>query len=344
MSPRISRRRRRWGDRLFARDRLRNSRFDFVDPPLPDRHQFRGDLVRQFRAPDQQPRQRPALFVRQRHRLFEDLVVAHGESLPRLYRLPQLLRLEVRDHRVDDYVEIPVHHLGEVVHRQADAVVRHAVLREVVRADLFRAVAAADHTFARRRELGLALLALDVVEARLQHLQRLRAVLDLRLLVLAGDDDAGREVGHAHGGVGRVDRLAAGTRGAERVDAQIFLGDLDVDVLDLGQHGHGDRRGVDAPLRLRLRHALHAVHAGLELEARVDLVAFDLQRSVLDAVDRGVVGVGHVDLPALRLGVADVHAHHFRGEERGLVAAGAGADLDEDVLLVVRILRLQQDA
>ena len=90
-------------------------------------------------------------------------------------------------------------------------------------------------------------------------------------------------------------------------------------------------------------HALHAVHAGLELQARVDLVALDLQRGVLDAVDRRVVRVGDVDLPALRLGVADVHAHDLGGEERGLVAAGAGADLDEHVLLVVRILRLQQD-
>src|SRR5205823_12055949 len=85
-------------------------------------------------------------------------------------RLPQLLRLEVRDQRIDHHIEVPVHDLGKIVHGQADAVVRHAVLGVVVRADLFGAVAAADHSFARGGELGLALLALDVVEARLQHL------------------------------------------------------------------------------------------------------------------------------------------------------------------------------
>ena len=40
--------------------------------------------------------------------------------------------------------------------------------------------------------------------------------------------------------------------------------------------------------------------------------------------------------------VADVHAQQAAGEERRLVAAGAGADLDEHVAVVVRILRQQR--
>ena len=38
-----------------------------------------------------------------------------------------------------------------------------------------------------------------------------------------------------------------------------------------------------------------------------------------------------------------VHAEQIAGEERGFVAAGARADLEDDVLLVVRILRDEQD-
>src|SRR5205085_9344431 len=106
-------------------------------------------------------------------------------------------------------VEIAVHDGRQVVHGQSDAVIGHAVVREVVGADLFAAVAAANHAFARRGELGFALLALDVVEARFEDLQRFRAVLDLRLFVLTRHDDAGRDVRHAHGRVSRVDRLAA---------------------------------------------------------------------------------------------------------------------------------------
>ena len=49
----------------------------------------------------------------------------------------------------------------------------------------------------------------------------------------------------------------------------------DVDLLGLRQHRHGDGRGVDAPLRLGRRHALHAVHAALVLEASEDALARD---------------------------------------------------------------------
>ena len=50
----------------------------------------------------------------------------------------------------------------------------------------------------------------------------------------------------------------------------------------------------------------------------------------------------HLDGEALGLGIARVHAVQVAGEDRGLVAAGAGAHLEEDVLVVARILRQQQ--
>jgi hypothetical protein len=40
-----------------------------------------------------------------------------------------------------------------------------------------------------------------------------------------------------------------------------------------------------------------------------------------------------------RSAIAAVHAEELGGEERRLVAAGAGADLEDDVLAVVRVLR-----
>ena len=42
--------------------------------------------------------------------------------------------------------------------------------------------------------------------------------------------------------------------------------DLDVDFLGLGQHRDGRGEVWMRPLRLGLGHALHAVHAALELE------------------------------------------------------------------------------
>ena len=53
----------------------------------------------------------------------------------------------------------------------------------------------------------------------------------LRPLVLARDDDAGRQVRDADGGIGDVDVLSARAAGPVRVDAEILVLDLEVDVL-----------------------------------------------------------------------------------------------------------------
>ena len=54
--------------------------------------------------------------------------------------------------------------------------------------------------------------------------------------------------------------------GAVGVDAQVGVVDLDLDVLDLGQHGDGGGGGVDAALRLGVGHPLHPMHAAFELQ------------------------------------------------------------------------------
>ena len=53
-------------------------------------------------------------------------------------------------------------------------------------------------------------------------------------------------------------------------------------------------------------------------------------------------GIQHLDTPALFLRELAVHAEQFIGEQRRFFAAGAGANFEHDVLLIVRILRDQQ--
>ena len=63
----------------------------------------------------------------------------------------------------------------------------------------------------------------------------------------------------------------------------------------------------------------------------------------LRAADVGF-GLGEdFDLPLVLLGEAEVHAEDLGDEERGLVAAGAGAELEDDVLVVVGVLGEEQD-
>src|SRR5262245_12283098 len=132
---------------------------------------------------------------------------------------------------VDEGVDFAFHDAGQVAEADVDAVVGDTVLREVVGADLFAAIAGADLGAAGVAALLHQALLLHVVEARAEDEQGLGFVLQLRLLVLAGDDHAGREVRDADGAVGGIDALAAVAAGAVDVDPQVVLVDLDVHVL-----------------------------------------------------------------------------------------------------------------
>src|SRR5438046_2521206 len=82
---------------------------------------------------------------------------------------------------------------------------------------------------------------------------------------------------------------------AERVDAQVFVVDLNIHILGFGQHRDGGRRRMDAAAGLGGRHALHAVHAALVLQPAVHALAFDRRDDFLDAAPRALARGQYVD-------------------------------------------------
>src|SRR5690606_6212994 len=223
------------------------------------------------------------------------------------------------------------------------AVVGDPALGVVVGADALAAVATADLQLAAGGGGGGAAFGLHPGDGGAQALHRLVAVGVLAALGLRLDHDAGRQVGDAHGRVGLVDVLAARAGGAEGVDPQVGRVDLDRLAFLLDRNDRYRRgRGVDPALRFGLGHALHAVGAGFELQARVGAFALDPRDHLAESAV--FAGIGRLDLhpPALALGVAGVHAQQVAGEDRGLVAAGAGADLQVRAAVVARIARYQQ--
>ena len=88
--------------------------------------------------------------------------------------------------------------------------VRDAALREVVGPDALGAVACAHLRAALVGKGGVLLVLLHLEEAGAKNLETLGLVLVLRLFVLTADHEAGGDVGHAYGGVGRVHALPAG--------------------------------------------------------------------------------------------------------------------------------------
>jgi hypothetical protein len=80
------------------------------------------------------------------------------------------------------------------------------------------------------------------------------AVLVLRALVLALDDDAGGNVGDAHGRIGRIDVLAAGTGCAVGINAKVLVLDNDLNlIVNLRIDKNRGKRRVTALVRVERR-------------------------------------------------------------------------------------------
>ena len=118
--------------------------------------------------------------------------------------------------------------------------------------------------------------------------------------------------------------------------------DGDVHLFGLGHYGHGASRGVDAALGFGLGHALDPMDATLKAKQRIGALALNLHHRFLQAALVRLVFVQHRRLEAPPLGEAHVHAENLRGEERGLLATGAGPDFKDDVLGVERVLGDEQ--
>src|SRR5207237_474276 len=122
-------------------------------------------------------------------------LAASARASRTLIEARQAFRLILGDEGAQQFVELALQNLGEAMQGQVDPMVGHPPLREIICADSLRAVARADHRFARTGALRSQPLALQLVEAGTEHLQGLGLVLVLRLLVLLDDDEPGGQVG-----------------------------------------------------------------------------------------------------------------------------------------------------
>ena len=146
-------------------------------------------------------------------------------------------------------------------------------------------------------------------------------------------------MGDAHGRIRGIHALAAGAGRAIRINAQVGLVDMDVDLVRLGKHRDRRRRSLDAALALGLGNALHAVHAALVLHDGVDLIARNLELDRLEAARVARARIKHLELPTLRLAEALVHLEEVARKNGRLVAASSRANLHDGILLVVRVAR-----
>src|SRR6266853_1668696 len=120
----------------------------------------------------------------------------------------------------NEIVEVAVEHPLRVAFLDPCAQVLDARLVEDVAADL---VSPLDVGLGRLElvAVGLELTQFQLVQARFQHRHGFRPVAVLRAIILALYHDARGQMRDAHRGIGLVDVLAAGSRCAVGVDAQV---------------------------------------------------------------------------------------------------------------------------
>src|SRR5579863_379025 len=213
------------------------------------------------------------------------------------------------------------------------------------------------HAAALAGQLGLALLLRLLGEARTEDLEGGLLVRGLAALVLDRHDDVGRNVRDAHRAVGLVHVLAAGAGGAERVDADVVVVDLDGgSVLEQRRDDHLREARVAAVRLVERAETNEAMLPALGLEDPVRVLALHDERRRLDPVLLPRAGLEDLGLEPTTLGPAQVHAQQdlrpvlrvgspgvsLDGDDR---VAGVILAREERVLLQLRelLLRLVQD-
>ena len=150
-------------------------------------------------------------------------------------------------------------------------------------------------------------------------------------------------MGQTDRGIGRVDALAAVSGGAHDVDADVLLVNDNVHILRFRHDGHRDRGRVDPAAALRLGHPLHPVDAALVLEPGVGALAGDHEDDLLEAADPVLVDGDQLCPPPAPFRVMHVHPVDLGRKEGRLIAARAGADLHDNVLVIVGVLGEEKD-
>ena len=92
---------------------------------------------------------------------------------------------------------------------------------------------------------------------------------------------------------------------------------------------------MDPPLGLGLRDALYAVTARLEAKQTPGACAADPEGDLLESPHVALALAHQLELEPGGVAEAPVHAEQVGREQRGLVAAGAGPDLDDHARALV---------
>ena len=146
-----------------------------------------------------------------------------------------------------------------------------------------------------------------------------------------------------HRRIGRVDTLSTVAGRAHHINTDILLVDLHLHLLGFRHHSDTDGRGVDAPAGLGLWNTLYAVYAGLVFHDGISTLPGDHKCHTLHPANAGLIHLHQLRPPVFTLRIMLVHTVYLRRKKRRLITARTGADLHDNILVIIRIFRQQQN-
>jgi hypothetical protein len=176
-------------------------------------------------------------------------------------------------------------------------------------------------------QLGVALLLLNHVKLTLEHFHRFGLVLVLAAVILAGRDNAGRDVRDADSGTGLVDVLASGASGTVIVDTEVVILDFNLDfVFVIGHDIDRGKAGMPPARRVKRADTDQPMDAGFTRQLSEGKRALDPKG---DGTNAGFFTGSDVELLVFVAVVVEktgVHAQEHVGPVAAFGAAGSGVN------------------
>ena len=184
---------------------------------------------------------------------------------------------------------------------------------------------------------------LQLIKPGAQDLQRFVFVFQLRLLILAGNNDSCGKMCQPHRGVCGIDALSAVSGRTEHIEFIFRRIDPHFHFIHLRHDRHSHRGGVDSSARLGLRHTLYPVGAALIFHSGIRAVSVDHKRRILESSDSVFIDAHHLRLPSAAFRIFHIHTVDFCRKQCSLVSARSRTQLNNNVPAVVRVFGQQQN-
>ena len=213
----------------------------------------------------------------------------------------------------------------------------------VVGTDTFCTVTCTNLQFSFGSNLFLLLSLHLFIDTGAQNLHCFILILVLASFILTLNNSTGRNMGNSDCRLGLVYMLTACTARTVGIDLKIFWIDFNLNVIHFRQNSNGNGGCVDTALCFGFRYTLYTVNTRFKFEFGVSSFTVDGEAYFLVTAKFGWVCVEDLDLPALAFCIHRVHSEQAVCKQSCLVTACTAADLNDNVLVIVRIFWNQQN-